>query len=95
MGHIRVYKRGIGEIKIMRISCIILCLWMAQTAWAQQTNSWRGLVLNQSTKEDVVALLGPGELWRVFTGSIGVVLDTDSDKVTFFENAEDIYPARE
>lgn len=40
----------------------------------------------------VVTPKGAGVLERVFEGSIGVALDSDPNKVTFFEKPEEIYP---
>ncbi len=40
----------------------------------------------------VVTPKGAGELWRVFTNSIGVVLDSSSDQVTFFDGPQQIHP---
>ncbi|MDA2929330.1 hypothetical protein MYX84_05180 [Acidobacteria bacterium AH-259-O06] len=73
----------------------LLTLWPTECIEAERLFDHREARLYPLIDKRVVTPKGRGELWRVFTGSIGVVLDTDSDKVTFFENAEDIYPARE
>ena len=38
---------------------------------------------------------GPGVLWRVFTGSIGLVLDSHPKKVTYFTSPKGISPLAE
>ena len=40
----------------------------------------------------VMTAAGPGVLWRVFLGSIGVVLDDDPARVTYFEDWGQIHP---
>ena len=40
----------------------------------------------------VVTRKGRGKLWRVFTNSIGVVLDSSPDQVTYFDGPQGIHP---
>ena len=39
----------------------------------------------------VVTPKGPGKLWRVFTNSVGVVLESSPDQVTYFDGPQGIH----
>lgn len=40
----------------------------------------------------VLTPLGSGILWRVFANSIGIILKSDLEQVTFFQKSDGIYP---
>ncbi len=70
----------------------LILLWPPECLEAERRFGHYHARLYPLMGKQVVTLEGRGELWRVFANSIGVILNSSSDQVTYFDGPEHVSP---